>query len=179
MVIDGQQRCTTFCVLIRAILDVCDSTNQLSANQITRLIDCVYKVSENNEGDEIYTPKLLLSNPDKKTFDSVMKVGEDRSELCSLESNEAIIKAYQYFYNYFSLNVNQIKPFYMRLIAENNISKIARSGVNGQFRPSRHINRMMVEMMDSKPIDFICDPACGTSGFPVTSGDYLRERYKK
>lgn len=33
--------------------------------------------------------------------------------------------------------------------------------------------------MDPKPTDFICDPACGTSGFLVTSGDYLREKYKK
>jgi len=38
---------------------------------------------------------------------------------------------------------------------------------------------MMVEMMDPKPTDFICDPACGTSGFLVASGDYLREKYKK
>ena len=37
----------------------------------------------------------------------------------------------------------------------------------------------MVEMMDPKPTDFICDPACGTSGFLVTGGDYLREKYKK
>ena len=59
------------------------------------------------------------------------------------------------------------------------LSKIAQSGVNGQFRTPRHIIRMMVEMMDPKPIDFICDPACGTSGFLVTSGDYLREKYKK
>ena len=59
------------------------------------------------------------------------------------------------------------------------LSKIAQSGINGQFRTPRHIIRMMVEMMDSKPTDFTCDPACGTSGFLVTSGDYLREKYKK
>ena len=59
------------------------------------------------------------------------------------------------------------------------LSKIAQSGVNGQFRTPRHIIRMMVEMMDPKPTDFICDPACGTSGFLVASGDYLREKYKK
>ncbi|SCY41790.1 type I restriction enzyme M protein [Lachnospiraceae bacterium XPB1003] len=59
------------------------------------------------------------------------------------------------------------------------LSKIKQSGVNGQFRTPRHIIRMMVEMMDPKPTDFICDPACGTSGFLVTSGDYLREKYKK
>jgi len=59
------------------------------------------------------------------------------------------------------------------------LSKIAQSGVNGQFRTPRHIIRMMVEMMEPKPTDFICDPACGTSGFLVTSGDYLREKYKQ
>ena len=59
------------------------------------------------------------------------------------------------------------------------LSKIAQSGVNGQFRTPRHIIRMMVEMMEPKPTDFICDPACGTSGFLVASGDYLREKYKK
>ena len=59
------------------------------------------------------------------------------------------------------------------------LSKIAQSGVNGQFRTPRHIIHMMVEIMDPKPTDFICDPACGTSGFLVTSGDYLREKYKK
>ena len=59
------------------------------------------------------------------------------------------------------------------------LSKISQSGVNGQFRTPRHIIRMMVEMMDPKPTDYICDPACGTSGFLVASGDYLREKYKK
>ena len=33
------------------------------------------------------------------------------------------------------------------------LSKIAQSGVNGQFRTPRHIIRMMVEMMDPKPTD--------------------------
>ncbi len=59
------------------------------------------------------------------------------------------------------------------------LSKIAQSGVNGQFRTPRHIIRMMVEMMEPKPTDKICDPACGTSGFLVASGDYLRDNYKK
>lgn len=86
---------------------------------------------------------MIPSNPDKKTFDSVMKVGENRSGLCSLESNEAIIKAYQYFYNYFSLNVNQIKPFYMRLIAENNsIIKITLSSKDDEQKIFDSVNSM-------------------------------------
>ena len=59
------------------------------------------------------------------------------------------------------------------------LSKIAQSGRNGQFRTPRHIIRMMVEMMDPGADEMICDPACGTSGFLVASGEYLKERKKK
>lgn len=59
------------------------------------------------------------------------------------------------------------------------LSKIAQSGLNGQFRTPRHIIRMMVELMQPQPGDVICDPACGTSGFLVTAGEYLKEKYKE
>lgn len=59
------------------------------------------------------------------------------------------------------------------------LSKIAQSGRNGQFRTPRHIIRMMVEMMDPDSDEVICDPACGTSGFLVASGEYLKETKKK
>lgn len=58
------------------------------------------------------------------------------------------------------------------------LSKISQSGRNGQFRTPRHIIRMMVEMMDPQPDEVICDPACGTSGFLITAGEYLKEHYK-
>ncbi len=38
---------------------------------------------------------------------------------------------------------------------------------------------MMVEMMQPTPDDVICDPACGTSGFLVTAGDYFKEKHKE
>ena len=59
------------------------------------------------------------------------------------------------------------------------LSKISQSGRNGQFRTPRHIIRMMVELMDPKADDVICDPACGTSGFLVSAGEYLKENYLK
>ena len=59
------------------------------------------------------------------------------------------------------------------------LSKIAQSGRNGQFRTPRHIIRMMVELMQPKPDDVICDPACGTSGFLVTASEYLKEKHKE
>jgi len=59
------------------------------------------------------------------------------------------------------------------------LGKIAQSGVNGQFRTPRHIIRMMVELMQPKPDDVICDPACGTSGFLVGAAQYIRENHKE
>ena len=59
------------------------------------------------------------------------------------------------------------------------LNKIAQSGLNGQFRTPRHIIRMMVEMMDPKADDVICDPACGTSGFLVSAGEYLKEKRRE
>lgn len=59
------------------------------------------------------------------------------------------------------------------------LNKIAQSGLNGQFRTPRHIIKMMVAMMGPKPDDVICDPACGTSGFLVSAGEYLKDNYKE
>ncbi len=59
------------------------------------------------------------------------------------------------------------------------LSKIATAGQNGQFRTPRHIIRLMVELTAPTPRDVICDPACGTAGFLVVSGEYLREHHPK
>ena len=58
------------------------------------------------------------------------------------------------------------------------LSKLSTAGVNGQFRTPRHIIRMMVEMMAPQPDEIICDPACGTSGFLVEAGAYLKAEHK-
>ncbi|OUO60579.1 DNA methyltransferase [Collinsella sp. An271] len=57
------------------------------------------------------------------------------------------------------------------------LSKLSTSGTNGQFRTPRHIIRMMVELLDPKPQDTVCDPACGTSGFLVGAAEYVAGRY--
>jgi len=57
------------------------------------------------------------------------------------------------------------------------LAKIATAGQNGQFRTPRHIIRLMVELVAPQPNDLICDPACGTCGFLVTAGEYLRKNY--
>jgi type I restriction enzyme M protein len=57
------------------------------------------------------------------------------------------------------------------------LAKIATAGQNGQFRTPRHIIQLMVELMAPQPTDVICDPACGTAGFLVAAGEYLRTHH--
>ncbi|MGC5051796.1 type I restriction-modification system subunit M [Micromonospora sp. DT48] len=57
------------------------------------------------------------------------------------------------------------------------LGKIATAGHNGQFRTSRHIIQLMVEMTRPTPTDEICDPACGTAGFLVEAGEYVRKHH--
>ncbi len=58
------------------------------------------------------------------------------------------------------------------------LGKIASAGQNGQFRTPRHIIDLMVKMTAPTPADVICDPACGTCGFLVAAGEYLRENHQ-
>ncbi len=58
------------------------------------------------------------------------------------------------------------------------LSKIATAGTNGQFRTPRHIIKMMVDMMQPKKDDTICDPSCGSAGFLVAAGEYFHENHE-
>jgi len=57
------------------------------------------------------------------------------------------------------------------------LGKIATAGHNGQFRTPRHIIELMVAMTAPTPTDTIVDPACGTAGFLVAAGEYLRREH--
>lgn len=57
------------------------------------------------------------------------------------------------------------------------LSKLSVAGQNGQFRTPRHIIKMMVELTLPKPLENIADPACGTAGFLVAAGEYIRNNH--
>ena len=58
------------------------------------------------------------------------------------------------------------------------LSQIAQSGTNGQFRTPRHIIKMIVDLMQPKLEDTICDPAMGSAGFITQAAQYVTENYK-
>ena len=60
-------------------------------------------------------------------------------------------------------------------IYEYMISKLQTAGRIGQFRTPRHIIRMMVRMINPQLTDTIIDPACGTGGFLIVAGEYVRD----
>jgi type I restriction enzyme M protein len=53
------------------------------------------------------------------------------------------------------------------------LSEISQSGKNGQFRTPRHIIRMIVELVEPKLGNRICDPACGTGGFLIAAYNHI------
>ena len=58
------------------------------------------------------------------------------------------------------------------------LGKLATAGQNGQFRTPKHIRELMVELLRPTPDDTICDPACGTAGFLISSAEYIRNHYE-
>jgi type I restriction enzyme M protein len=56
------------------------------------------------------------------------------------------------------------------------LGQLQTAGKNGQFRTPRHIIKMMVEILDPKYGDKICDPACGTAGFLVAAFEHILEK---
>lgn len=58
------------------------------------------------------------------------------------------------------------------------LGKLAQAGTNGQFRTPKHIRDMMVRLLEPSPDDKICDPACGTAGFLVSTAEFIREKYE-
>ena len=60
---------------------------------------------------------------------------------------------------------------------EHLLSKLSTAGIAGQFRTPRHIIRAMIGLIDPKPDETVCDPACGTAGFLVGTLHYIMEKY--
>ena len=58
------------------------------------------------------------------------------------------------------------------------LGKLSTAGQNGQFRTPKHIREMMVELLRPTPDDTLCDPACGTAGFLVSTAEYIRKNYE-
>jgi type I restriction enzyme M protein len=59
------------------------------------------------------------------------------------------------------------------------LSKLAASGTNGQFRTPRHIIDLIVALVNPQPGQRICDPACGTAGFLISSFTHILRQHTR
>jgi type I restriction enzyme M protein len=57
------------------------------------------------------------------------------------------------------------------------LSKLNTAGQSGQFRTPRHIIRMMVKMVNPRPLEKVGDPAGGTCGFLVNAWQHVLETH--
>lgn len=59
------------------------------------------------------------------------------------------------------------------------LSKLSASGTNGQFRTPRHIIDLITALVNPQPGQRICDPACGTAGFLISTFNYILRQNTK
>ncbi|MDD2487448.1 MAG: N-6 DNA methylase [Candidatus Gracilibacteria bacterium] len=57
------------------------------------------------------------------------------------------------------------------------LSKISKSGTNGQFRTPRNVIDMMVKLADPDVMETIYDPACGTAGFLIGTYNHILTKH--
>jgi type I restriction enzyme M protein len=59
------------------------------------------------------------------------------------------------------------------------LSKLSMSGTNGQFRTPRHIIDLITALVNPQPGQRICDPACGTAGFLISTFRHILRQHTK
>ncbi len=95
-----------------------------------------------------FMSEAKLDIPSGKILDKVVRGLDD--EALNLDNREIMGDVYEYL-----------------------LAKLSVNGTNGQFRTPRHIITMMVELMQPKLGERICDPAMGSAGFLMESAKYI------
>ena len=131
---------------------------------------------KNKDAEEMYR----IISRDAFTFIKNLNIGRESSysrfmanATFLIQNPRTLVKVVE---NIDSLDMNNRDT--MGDVYEYVLGKMAASGNNGQFRTPRHIIKMMVEMMEPKVNDIICDPAMGSAGFIVESAKYIQEKFK-
>ncbi|MBR2947864.1 MAG: SAM-dependent DNA methyltransferase [Bacteroidales bacterium] len=131
---------------------------------------------KNKDAEEMYR----IISRDAFTFIKNLNIGRESSysrfmanATFLIQNPRTLVKVVE---NIDSLDMNNKDT--MGDVYEYVLGKMAASGNNGQFRTPRHIIKMMVEMMEPKLNDIICDPAMGSAGFIVESAKYIQEKFK-
>ena len=128
-------------------------------------------------------PKELFNKVKDRAFEFIKNLDEDKESIFSQYMKNAIFKVptpavlqntmdtiEEIFNNPEMVEDKDTKGDLYEYL----LSKLSTSKTNGQFRTPKHIINMMVELMKPRTDDKIIDPACGTSGFLVSSIEYIK-----
>ena len=133
-------------------------------------------------------PKELFNKVKDRAFEFIKNLDEDKESIFSQYMKNAIFKVptpavlqntmdtiEEIFNNPEMVEDKDTKGDLYEYL----LSKLSTSKTNGQFRTPKHIINMMVELMKPTVDDKIIDPACGTSGFLVSSIEYIKRNYRE
>lgn len=133
-------------------------------------------------------PKELFNKVKDRAFEFIKNLDEDKESIFSQYMKNAIFKVptpavlqntmdtiEEIFNNPEMVEDKDTKGDLYEYL----LSKLSTSKTNGQFRTPKHIINMMVELMKPRTDDKIIDPACGTSGFLVSSIEYIKRNYRE
>jgi type I restriction enzyme M protein len=177
-----------------------DSIEQLSYLLFLKRIDDEEKQNEQNarlrgrEYQPLFEDKTLrwgywtnlpaaeaLKHVKEKVFPALKRIGSEESSFAiQMENAEFKINKPNLLLEVCkeidAMHISQYNHDVQGDLYEYLLSHLNIAGRNGQFRTPRHIIRMMVQMVDPKVNERICDPAAGTCGFLVNAYQYILEK---
>lgn len=120
LVIDGQQRITTFNILIRVLLDKIENNDfTIGSHVISKLKEMVYNIESDNSGNDVYHLKLIPSNSDRVFFEKLMDTDIPRPINMDSLTDSFLDKAYKFFFEYFKNNdIDIASRFCLKLVSK-------------------------------------------------------------
>ncbi|MDY6260705.1 MAG: class I SAM-dependent DNA methyltransferase [Succinivibrio sp.] len=139
----------------------------------SRLINMNPDQMKNTVENEIFPMLKTLAGNKKTAFSRYMQNAK-----FEIDSAQKLVSVVTFMDDLYKTMEKELKDQdTMGDIYEYMLSKLGTSDKLGQFRTPRHIIRMMVELIKPSFSDIICDPACGTAGFLIEAGKYIKEHY--
>ncbi len=167
-VTEGLQKQPAFFELLKLIF--CKSMDE---QNVGKSIEFYSTSSERSDQDG----QLTVKNRIAKIFDRVKKqfpqIFEANDEIKLQPRSLAWIVSELQSYSLLETHVDVKGKAYEELVGAN------LRGDRGEFFTPRNITRMAVEMINPKPDEKICDPACGTGGFLVMAMNHVIEQLKR
>lgn len=113
----------------------------------------------------VFTQFRMLSSDDDSSFTRYMQAAE-----CKINKPSLLVEACNLIDQ---MHISQQNQDVQGDLYEYLLSFLQTAGRNGQFRTPRHIIRLMVQMVNPKPLERIGDLAAGTGGFLVNAYQHI------